>query len=599
MKKSIISIALAGLMLAPAVALTSCGDQFQEEYPWIKNEGAEGSISEESQGRYDMDALELELRGAIPFMVNYSHEPTGSWAPHKYQYYRANTIDNYCGYWTTTKANFAFGPALPTLYTDDNGYLGGLLDTQIYQYSKDALLYAASMTDTITGESVARPEWRALALIIQGYFTHEVVDAYGVAPFTDWRNTKRDNHLTYEGGAAVYKQILTDLDEAIVILKDRQPSAADLQRVEGPDANKTMTDWQWQKWVKLANSLKMRMAMNMVDYQDEDPTYGPDAKPFSTREIIEEVMTDHIGPIMDTDDRDIAYVSNGTWTCCLYFMGQSWNDIRLNASMENILKHFRNPLLYIWFDKNAYDIKNASGVIAKTRDVYGVRAGLMMEDTGAPDKGGYGPFAILSTNMQYMDQAFFKRAETMFILAEAALRGYNVGGSAEDFYKRGIRVCMRQYGVSDAEIEAYLNQTNLPAVNYIDYYQRANDIEGRVTCDVKWNDADSKELKLEKIITQKWIANFPMGAEAWTTYRRTGYPRLFPVRFNNMQGVDTELQIRRMTFTETGNNGPEIQGITELLGGSQTAGTQVFWDINSRSWSKDENGLIIPDNHLN
>ncbi|MDE6101169.1 MAG: SusD/RagB family nutrient-binding outer membrane lipoprotein, partial [Paramuribaculum sp.] len=69
-------------------------------------------------------------------------------------------------------------------------------------------------------------------------------------------------------------------------------------------------------------------------------------------------------------------------------------------------------------------------------------------------------------------------------------------------------------------------------------------------------------------------------------------------RFNNMAEVDTELGIRRLTFERTSNNGTEIDQITELLGGSQTAGVPVFWDVNSRSWGRDENGQVIPNNNL-
>ena len=65
-----------------------------------------------------------------------------------------------------------------------------------------------------------------------------------------------------------------------------------------------------------------------------------------------------------------------------------------------------------------------------------------------------------------------------------------------------------------------------------------------------------------------------------------------------MTNVDTEMQIRRMSFERTPNNGTEIEQITQLLGGTQDCGTRVFWDINSRTWTKGENGQYIPDNHL-
>lgn len=77
---------------------TSCGDQFQEEYPWLIGKQEEMDNSNEEGAELPILLFEKELKGAIPFMINYSHEPTGTWAPHKYQYYRANSIDNYAGY---------------------------------------------------------------------------------------------------------------------------------------------------------------------------------------------------------------------------------------------------------------------------------------------------------------------------------------------------------------------------------------------------------------------------------------------------------------------------------------------------------------------
>ena len=132
----------------------------------------------------------------------------------------------------------------------------------------------------------------------------------------------------------------------------------------------------------------------------------------------------------------------------------------------------------------------------------------------------------------------------------------------------------------ESAIQKYLAIEKAKVVDYMDPYSGGNSIKGRVTVGVKWDDSNSKEELLEKIITQKYIANFPMGAEAWTTFRRTGYPRLFPVKLNNMPGVDTELQIRRIPIVETENNSLEIQStMIPALGGPNTGGTRVFWDV--------------------
>ncbi len=46
---------------------------------------------------------------------------------------------------------------------------------------------------------------------------------------------------------------------------------------------------------------------------------------------------------------------------------------------------------------------------------------------------------------------------------------------------------------------------------------------------IPWVDgAENFERNLERIIVQKWIAIFPLGVEAWSEHRRTGYPKLLP-----------------------------------------------------------------------
>jgi len=533
-----------------------------------------------------------DLEGAIPRMIDYSHEPAGTWAPHNYQRSRSNTIDNYAGYWTTSKAIFAFGEPLPYLYNSKGWYMMNLYDGQIFTESYEAL-NGNMLTGIFSG--YAAPA-RAIALIIQAYAAHGVVDYYGVCPLNDWRSGHM-NRVRFQSGAEVYKQIFADLDEAIELMKRSQPSQSVLQQIEGTAAEKTISDWQWQRWVKFANSIKLRMAMNMVDYVDPDPVYGPDNKPFISKNIAEEAVNDEIG-VLVAGDRDIAYVTfPDSHDCCLYYISNSWNDIRMNANLENILKHFKSPLLETWFDRNSYAIKDKAGNIAPG-GIYGVRAGIMMEDTASPDKGGYGPFAALSPRQKNMDQPFLKRAECDFLRAEGALRGWNMGGSAKELYEAGIRQSLEEWGVEAAAITKYMNQAECPVVDYIDYYNHDNDIAGRVSVGVKWDESDSKELQLEKIISQKWIANFPMGAEAWTTYRRTGYPRLFPVTVNDLPGVDTEMQIRRLKFDESKMTAEELNQIIDLMGGSQTCGDRVFWDVNSATWVIGDDGQYIPDNHL-
>ena len=550
MKKIICSIALiAGSLLSTGIFI-SCGDQFPEEYPWMIGRQEEmDNTNEEGAGATDITVLEKELRGAIPFMINYSHEPGGT---------------------------FTFGGPLPTLYTYPNDYLGGANSNQIFTQSVNAILHATEL---------GKPEWRAVALIIQAYAGHEIVDFYGAAPFTDWRNVKRIPPLAYEKGADIYDKIFNDLDEAIVILKERKPSQTELEKIE--DSNgKNISYGDWRRWVKFANSIKLRMAMNIVKY---------DAG--KAQQKAEEAVADEIGVLTEHDDKDIAYYPAGETVCCLWKICNTWNDLRLNASLENILKHFENPLLTEWFDSNPSPIKDKNSGIVAPIDVYGMRAGIDMRKINTSDrKSGYGPFAVLTDKYKFMHQPFLKRVECLFLRAEGALRGWSMGGTAKDFYESGIRLAFEENGITDQSIiDEYINRTEVKDVDYTDPFNGIHNIKGRVKVDVKWNEADTDELKLEKIITQKYIANFPMSGEAWTTFRRTGYPRLFPVYLNgDMEDVDLELQLRRIPLVKTTNNTLEIASLEEALGAPNQGSTRVFWDVPT-----EQRGEKSPDNKYN
>ena len=174
-------------------------------------------------------------------------------------------------------------------------------------------------------------------------------------------------------------------------------------------------------------------------------------------------------------------------------------------------------------------------------------------------------------------------SEVAFLRAEGALRGWAMGGDARSFYEEGIRLSFERCGVAD-QLTVYMASTALPG-SYDDPafgYSCSN----QSTVTIPWNDGAAFEENLERIITQKWIANFPLGTEAWADYRRTGYPRLFPVVVNNNPDI-TNLQLgaRRMTYPleEYEANGETIRAaVDQWLGGQDKMSTRLWWDCNPR-----------------
>ena len=172
-------------------------------------------------------------------------------------------------------------------------------------------------------------------------------------------------------------------------------------------------------------------------------------------------------------------------------------------------------------------------------------------------------------------------AEGAFLKAEGALRGWNMGGTAETFYNQGITLSFDQWQAGGVE-NYQTNNISKPEA-YKDPVNSAFSYEG-VTSEITikfGKEAGFNEENLERIITQKWIANFPQGIEAWSEFRRTGYPKLMTAKANYSIGkVDTERMARRLNYPqlEYSENGENLEiAITELLRGPDTMGTDVWW----------------------
>lgn len=574
--KKIYNIVLSFLFVAMIV---SCGDTYDLapwQYPAIKEEGGNGNQGVHKQD-VETEVLEGQLLSAMSLLINYDM--------HKYQYQRANSIDVFAGYFTVSNSDFQYGGALPYTYYYPNTYITGALgeSTPLFPLLYHAYFYADNEKHNL-------PEWKAIAKIMYGYSMQELADFFGAIPFDDYRAQKETYPLNYQSTEECYDIILRELDEAIQVLKERQPSPEALKRIEGDGDVLGYSKHNWKNWVKFANSIRLRMALNMVKID-----------PARAQTVAEAAVNDEIGVLQYNDD-DFGLPDDGKSQHPLYGITVTWNDSRLGASLENILKRYENPLLNVWFSANSAAIKDkTTGVqmLSAKSEIVGVRQGVQMY----PNSGnttGYGAFS--SFKKQYMPRTYFKVTEVLFLRAEGALRGWNMKETAQSLYEQGIRKVFEENGVA-SEFSSYIVKTNqdvLTDVDYNDYYVPKYSIAGRVTVGVAWDDDDSDELKLEKIITQKYIANFPMGAEAWTTFRRTGYPKLFPVpedkKWSYDDSFDSELQIRRLPFNETtANDKADLPGIEQALGGTNAAGTRVWWDVPTEE-REPETNRIIPHN---
>ena len=389
------------------------------------------------------------------------------------------------------------------------------------------------------------PDQYAIAQILKVQAMHRVTDIYGPLPYF---NTRTSGLVTaYDPQDSIYYSFFKDLDSSIKMLTSFlsvKPEAKPLSILD------LVYQGDYYRWIRFANALKLRLAVRIVYVNPE-----------LAKKYAEEAVNNDYGIITENADNAII---RGIAGHPLNIINNDYNDIRMGANMESFLKGYRDPRISVYFQQA--NLSNGSGY-------HGIRTGISITDAAQ--------YRTFSRLQMLQNVIWLTCSEVFFLRAEGALRGWNMGGTAQQLYETGMQRSFEQWGLPGAA--AYLNGTSLPSV-YSDPVFSGNNVTAGInlsTITVKWNDASSFEAKLERIITQKWIAMFPEGQEAWSEFRRTHYPKVFPVRINNSGGaINTDSQIKRMPFPQSEylTNAPGVQTGIKKLEGADNGGTRLWWD---------------------
>ena len=542
-----------------------------------------------------------------------SGKENGTPSSHQYQYNCALNIDNYAGYLVVTHYDFPYANASQTsTYDMHETFNGGARGC--YDNAKNILL------DLLTrAELNDLPEIKAVNLIYYSLAAQEVADISG--PFTYLEDKlKLQNPSTYDPLEIIYDSIVADLDKAVACLKYGAANRSEEYKAmllaqfgQYPSATEAVrgnTDSFLESVWRLANSIKLRMAMHLVKV-DAD----------KARRWAEEAVAS--GVCESTEMQHALYPAVSGFTHPLVEICNSWGDNRLNASFESILCSLNHPYVtgktvdgewrpYLW-RKNSDVITNKhyqapayanntdveKSIAADTR-VTGIRAGAYVGEGQSYANNQYVAASTINTDvMSNAPMYLVKWAEVDFLRAEGALRGWNMGGTAEAFYNRGIENAYLNeptdfewydlFGQEELKyadyLEDYMAQETAADYTQVDPFGDGADKKSRTTIGVKWNGSLDQETLLEMIITQKYIALFPESREAWTDLRRTGYPKIFPVM--NPGDGDGSLHdgdlIRRMPWASTDpQTSANIQATgLKALGGDDLQSTRLWWDVDA------------------
>ena len=512
LKRNIILSAMAaGLCLATA----SCTDGYEDF-----NRNPYGVDKDEMQrDAYAMRSAMLNLESwVVPTDVNTN------------QFTECLLGGSYGGYIVDSNSGFNgknFGQFCP-----ENGWSRVLykdIIPKVFIYSNEV----ANATD--------EPVPNAVATVLKVIAIQRVTDAYGPIPYS---KVGADGEITadFDSQEDVYTLMFQQLDEAIEALTANRTadfsSLAD--RIYGGKV---------EKWIKLANSQKLRMAIRISK-----------ANPTLAKQKAEEAVSHEVGVMTSNDDNAfLTLASTNPFEVIMY--EYNGGDSRISADITSYMNGYNDPRRAAMFTECTFE---GGGY-------YGMRTGINIPD--GITSHAYSNYNVTTSS----DIMIMNAAESAFLRAEGALKGWNMGGTAKDLYEQGIRLSFDQWGVSGAD--SYIaDNVNTPQ-GYRDP-AGLNSYSGATSnITIAWDDADNTG-NLERIITQKWLANFPLGLEAWSEYRRTGYPKLMPVVVNNSGGtVNSERGARRLSYPqeERINNADNYPHALQLLGGADNMGTDVWW----------------------
>ncbi|MDE6870884.1 MAG: SusD/RagB family nutrient-binding outer membrane lipoprotein [Bacteroidales bacterium] len=381
------------------------------------------------------------------------------------------------------------------------------------------------------------------AQIIRIATTLKISDCYGPVPYSNVGGGAYT--VAYDSMEDLYDNMFADLDEAITALESLVLSGEDMSSLAESDY---IYNGDFTKWVKFANTLKLRMAIRISS-----------VKPELAQAKAEEAVNDVIGVMSSASDAAWSSYNDGMnpYKRAAY----DWNggELRVSANITSYLGGYNDPRL----EKYATEVNG---------EYRGVRNGI---EQSAATTTAYQAFSNVNIS-EDEPLLVMSASEAYFLRAEGALKGWSMGDSAKDLYEEGVSVSMSERGVS---IGSYLSSTATPA-DYTDTYNSSNNIAAVTTVCPAYDETAGDEVNLERILVQKWIASFPNGWERWADFRRTGYPRQFPVVKNsNSDGVTSARGMRRLPYpsNEYNTNAANVADAVNMLGGADNAATDLWW----------------------
>lgn len=408
----------------------------------------------------------------------------------------------------------------------------------VLKYTSDVILQ--------TTDDATRSNLYNMARIIEANAYIVLTDTYGSVPFEEGGkgNTEQIFFPAYQTQQSIYTSVIQELKDATGAL-----NAAG--KIETADV---LYGGNISQWKKFGYSLLLRAGMRLSE-ADAAGAQSAVAAAFTGGVILTNADNASI-------KHDANYVNptgntlNGTEAANFYLAEPFVNDLKTNSDP-------RLTAIAIRFVGASSGPDQVAG--ASTKDPanqYGMPMG--STDSGADASAAALPGGGKRYAYSQVDRTrLVKRTSPMFIvtaaqnnllLAEARFRGWVTTGTVDGYFTEGIKAHMDQMASFDAA-------STVPDVDR-DAYAAA------MSATLAGNE-------LAQINYEYWVASFLNGPEAWSNFRRSGFPQL---SVNPFPGRVVDF-ITRLTYppSEILVNSKNVQAaITEQ--GADKLDTKVWWN---------------------
>ena len=377
-------------------------------------------------------------------------------------------------------------------------------------------------------ESEAQRTNKLMIIELMEIFTyHNLINIFGDVPYENAMDIENISPA-YNDAASIYSDLINRIDNALSNLDPNEPSyvgAADI--IYGGDVS---------NWIKFANSLKLKMAINVADVDDEVD--------FSVQDVIEEAVAEGV-------------ITSPSENAILEYLGSSPNT---NTLYEDLILSGRKDFV------PANTLVDTMVGLADPRLDNFFSNQIDTSDNGIDDPvwlGGEYGFSASYTSHSHIGNKVLEPtfpgflitySEVQFYIAEAAARGYNVGQTAEEAFDEAVRASILFWDGTNGDASDYLN-----AHPYASY--------------ASWKEA---------IGLQSWLAAYTRGFLGYTTYRRLDQPDIMNTPDPDVYKTDNGVVPLRFTYpiNEQTLNAENYRAAAEAIGGDDLE-TPLFWDVST------------------